>query len=83
LSAISLVVVVGFTRIALGAHFLTDVLAAIFFGVVWLALCVALGKPMRIRSQSPIAVVALPIAAELAAVPSDDPELPAAAISRQ
>jgi membrane-associated phospholipid phosphatase len=84
LSAISLVVIVGFTRIALGAHFLTDVLAAIFFGIVWLALCVALGKPMRARSQSPIAVVALPINAELAAVPFDDPKLPpAAAISRK
>lgn len=48
--AASLVVVVGFSRIALGAHFLTDVIAAIFFGFIWLMLCVILGKPMRRRA---------------------------------
>jgi undecaprenyl-diphosphatase len=56
-SAISLVVLVGFSRIALGAHFLTDVLAAILFGTIWLALCVVLGKPMRrggLRSQTAV-----------------------------
>jgi membrane-associated phospholipid phosphatase len=42
-----LVGLVGFSRIALGAHFLTDVLAAIFFGIIWLALCVVLSRPMR------------------------------------
>ena len=43
-SAMSLVLLVGFSRIALGAHFLTDVLAAIFFGAVWLGLCLIAGK---------------------------------------
>src|SRR6266550_8255805 len=38
-SAMSLVALVGFSRIALGAHFLTDVLAAIVFGVLWLMVC--------------------------------------------
>jgi hypothetical protein len=38
---------VGFTRIGLGAHFLTDVLAAIFFGIIWLMLCTVLGKSVR------------------------------------
>ena len=42
LSAISLVTLVGFSRIALGAHFLTDVLAAILFGIVWLMFCLFL-----------------------------------------
>jgi undecaprenyl-diphosphatase len=42
-----LIILVGFSRIALGAHFLTDVLAAIVFGVLWLALCLIAGKPMR------------------------------------
>jgi membrane-associated phospholipid phosphatase len=41
---------VGFSRIALGAHYLTDVLAAIFFGVLWLTFCLFAGKPMRRNS---------------------------------
>src|SRR6266700_3557403 len=49
-SAALIVLLVGFSRVALGAHFLTDVLAAIFFGTLWLALCVVAGKPMRRRS---------------------------------
>jgi hypothetical protein len=40
------------------AHiFLTDVLAAILFGIIWLALCVVLGKPIRrggLRSQTAV-----------------------------
>src|SRR3989475_5392715 len=43
-SALSLIALVGFSRVALGAHFLTDVLAAILFGIIWLALCVVLSK---------------------------------------
>lgn len=50
ISAASLVILVGFTRIALGAHFLTDVLAAIFFGIIWLMLCAILGKSVRRRA---------------------------------
>src|SRR4029453_5614755 len=52
LSAISLVAMVGFSRIALGAHFLTDVLAAILFGIVWLVFCLIATKPMRTRMVS-------------------------------
>jgi membrane-associated phospholipid phosphatase len=51
-SAGSLVLVVGFSRIALGAHFLTDVLAAIIFGIVWLMLCMLLGTSMRRRAAA-------------------------------
>lgn len=58
LSAISLIALVGFSRIALGAHFLTDVLAAIFFGIIWLMFCLFATKSMRRRTVSP-AVVAL------------------------
>jgi undecaprenyl-diphosphatase len=50
LSAASVVLLVGFSRIALGAHFLTDVLAAMFFGIVWLMLCTVLGKSMQRRT---------------------------------
>src|SRR5207247_4370522 len=43
-SAALLVALVGFSRIALGAHFLTDVLAAVVFGVLWLSCCLIAGK---------------------------------------
>ena len=51
--AILVVLLVGFSRIALGAHYLTDVLAGIVFGLLWLALCLIAGKPMR-RNRLPI-----------------------------
>jgi undecaprenyl-diphosphatase len=58
--AASLVVLVGFSRIALGAHFLTDVLAAIIFGMVWLMLCMVLGKSMHRRTVA-LATSAQPV----------------------
>jgi membrane-associated phospholipid phosphatase len=74
-TAVSLVLLVGFSRIALGAHFLTDVLAAIFFGVVWLILCMVLAKPLRrSRSDSSVAPVALPTRTELALVSLSEPQ---------
>jgi len=51
--AISIVLLVGFSRIALGAHFLTDVLAAIIFGIIWLMLCTVLGRSMLRRTVAP------------------------------
>jgi undecaprenyl-diphosphatase len=47
LSAALIVLLVGFSRVALGAHFLTDVLAAIMFGILWLAFCLIAGKPLQ------------------------------------
>jgi len=58
-SAMSLVLLVGFSRIALGAHFLTDVLAAIIFGIVWLMLCMVLRKPIRRRNLRPEVIIPL------------------------
>jgi ABC-type transport system involved in cytochrome c biogenesis permease subunit len=52
LSAISLVALVGFSRIALGA-----MLAAILFGIIWLALCVVLSRPIQrgsLRSEAAV-----------------------------
>lgn len=38
------IVIVGFSRIALGAHYLSDVLAAICMGALWLMFCLFLGR---------------------------------------
>jgi membrane-associated phospholipid phosphatase len=46
-TATCFVLLVGFSRIALGAHYLTDVLAAMFFGIMWLLLCLFTIKPRR------------------------------------
>src|SRR4029079_9969847 len=64
-SAASLVFVVGFSRVALGAHFLTDVLAAMFFGTIWLMLCMVLGKSMQRRT---VALATSPQPAQTCAV---------------
>ena len=58
-SVASLVLLVGFTRIALGAHFLTDVLAGIFFGIVWLMLCAVVGNSVRGRRRAAPAIPAI------------------------
>src|SRR5438046_7639511 len=75
-SAVSLVALVGFSRIALGAHFLTDVLAAIIFGIIWLVFCLALARPLqRSRSGSSGAPVAVPASVELALASLPEPQL--------
>jgi undecaprenyl-diphosphatase len=76
-SAISLVLLVGFSRIALGAHFLTDVLTAIIFGVLWLAFCLVAGKPMR---RSVVLTPAVPLVSKPALVRVEEPEQAAQSI---
>src|SRR6266700_3204942 len=60
-----IILLVGFSRIALGAHFLMDVLAAIIFGVLWLAFCLIAGKPMR---RSVVLTPGVPLVSEPALV---------------
>src|SRR5213076_597320 len=54
LFAAMLVMLVGFSRIALGAHYLSDVIAAIFLGTLWLMICALLLKPMRRGVVAPV-----------------------------
>jgi membrane-associated phospholipid phosphatase len=78
-SAGSLIALVGFSRIALGAHFLTDVLAAIFFGIIWLAFCLFATKPMRARMVS---TTGLPLISEPALVRVESAGKPAQTLPR-
>jgi undecaprenyl-diphosphatase len=77
-SAALLVALVGFSRIALGAHFLTDVLAAVFFGIIWLAFCLFATKSMRLRAASPAVV---PLVSEPALLRVELAEEPAQSLS--
>lgn len=45
------VVAVGFSRVALVAHYLSDVLAAIVVGLAWMALCLATLRLARVIRQ--------------------------------
>jgi len=60
ISTVSVVVIlVGFSRIALGAHYLTDVLAGMFFGMMWLTLCLFVLRPSREVVLPPVIAEAL------------------------
>jgi membrane-associated phospholipid phosphatase len=55
LAAVTMIAAVGLSRIYLGAHYLTDVLAAMAAGVTWLALCwtaVEIFRRRRRQSES-------------------------------
>ena len=83
-SAASFVVVlVGFSRVALGAHYLTDVLAGMFLGTSWLMICVVAARPLRRTIMTPVMAEVLPEAEpELAPIPVPvQSEVPVASVS--
>jgi len=84
-AATFVIVLVGFSRIALGAHYLTDVLGGIFLGTSWLTFCLLVSRPLRRAIVPPVMAdvlpdatamlvpVPVPVRAEVAAVPASEP----------
>lgn len=56
LIAIFLVILVALTRIYLGAHFLSDVLAAMAAGAAWIAVCITAVETVRVAKRREIPV---------------------------
>ena len=73
------VLLVGFSRIALGAHYFTDVVGAMFIGTMWLPLCGFAGRPLRrarlaisteTLTENGAVLVPVPVEAETAVGPA-------------
>lgn len=69
--ALFIISLVGFSRIALGAHYFTDVVGGMFLGATWLTLCVIASRPFRRVVLPPVIADVLPevVAPELVPVP--------------
>jgi len=80
-AATFVIVLVGFSRIALGAHYLTDVLAGIFLGTSWLTLCVLVSRPLQRAFVPPVIADVLPDAAATLVPVSVQAEVAAAPVS--
>jgi membrane-associated phospholipid phosphatase len=48
-AAVSMALVIGASRLLLGAHWATDVVGGLVLGVLWLAVCVTVTQPYRTR----------------------------------
>src|SRR5947209_5355488 len=59
-AATFVIILVGFSRIALGAHYLTDVLGGMFLGTSWLTLCLLVSRPLRRAVVPPVIADVLP-----------------------
>ncbi len=82
-AATFVVVLVGFSRIALGAHYFTDVLGGMFLGTSWLTLCVLVSRPLQRAFVPPVIADVLPEPTPgLVPIPISVPaEAPIAAVS--
>ena len=63
-AALTMIAIVGFSRIALGAHYLSDVLAAMVFGTIWLILCSIMLQTARHRFAPAVVVPVLATASD-------------------
>jgi undecaprenyl-diphosphatase len=59
-AALFMVALVGFSRVALGAHYLTDVLGGMFLGTSWLTVCLLVSRPLRRAIVRPVIETILP-----------------------
>lgn len=75
-SVLFVVSLVGFSRIALGAHYLTDVLGGMFLGAAWLSVCVICSRRLR-RVILPPAISEVLPEPQLVSIPVDDTVVPA------
>ncbi|HEY6070368.1 MAG TPA: phosphatase PAP2 family protein [Chthoniobacterales bacterium] len=59
-AATFVIILVGFSRIALGAHYLTDVLGGMFFGLMWLTVCLFALRPLQRVSLPEVVAEVMP-----------------------